>query len=104
MEFGVVGSKPFKVRLNRSISGKSCSHRKPRLRVRLDLMRQSSLTKTDTYLLCTVLCEFRSKLPLLGKPRRNCARSCPNTVVLLTAGLFVQFPVKVYVPEGLPNV
>ena len=30
----------------------------------------------------------------VGIPRRNCARSCPNTLVLLTAGSLVHVPVK----------
>src|SRR6267154_5686256 len=113
MGLTAVGSNPLTTRLYRSAAGKSCSQRRPKFRVRLLRTRQSSFTNSARYRDRTVLCEFVSRLPLLGSPRRNAAMSCPKgDDAVLTAGLFIQVEVlvevllqqKVKVPAGFPKV
>ena len=67
----------------------------PRLRVRLLLTRQSSLMKDAHELGLHGALRIQIETSAeLGIPRRNCARSCPNTLVLLTAGSLVHVPVN----------
>ena len=71
----------------RSISRKIVIEANAQVESEVARTRQSSLRNSPRKLACTVVWVLRSRLPPVGMPSMNCARSCLNTTVGETTGL-----------------